>query len=258
MSDAKPASRPQVASLVDVGVRAGDRWLLRGVTLALHVGEIVTLIGPNGAGKTTLVKALLGIVPLTTGHVNRPKAALIGYVPQRLSLDPVLPLTVRRLVSPSPKTPRDEIEAVLGETGVEARIDDPVGSLSGGEFQRVLLARALLRQPRLLVLDEPAQGVDYRGESLLSDLLARLRRERGVSILMVSHNLHVVMAATDRVVCMNGHICCSGTPHAVSTLPAFHDLFGPRSEALAVYSHHHDHGHYADGRCRALQEKETP
>ncbi|MBE1237752.1 ATP-binding cassette domain-containing protein [Phaeovibrio sulfidiphilus] len=250
--------RAPLAAFESVGVRAGRRWLLHDITFGLYPGEIVTLVGPNGAGKTTLVKALLGIIPITTGRILRPDPSRVGYVPQRLFLDPVMPLSVRRLVSPACRTPAPVIEAALRETGVEMRIDDPVSNLSGGEFQRVLLARALLRNPSLLVLDEPAQGVDYRGEMALYQLLSRLRTERGLSILMVSHDLHVVMASTDRVICLNGHICCSGEPRVVSVSPEFRDLFGSRADQLALYAHHHDHCHRSDSATEPLCPTCTP
>ncbi|GEO82738.1 ATP-binding cassette domain-containing protein [Pararhodospirillum oryzae] len=231
-------ARPLVA-LHGVGVQGGGRWLVREISLAVHPGEIVTLIGPNGAGKTTVVKALLGLVPVSEGRIDRPQASRIGYVPQRLTLDPVIPLSVARLVSATRRAPRARIQAALDEAGVGALIDAPVRILSGGEFQRVLLARALLRDPALLVLDEPMQGVDFAGETALYDLLARVRTTRGCAIFMVSHDLHVVMAATDRVICLNGRICCSGSPRAVAELPTFQALFGARAASLALYPHSH-------------------
>ncbi|CCG07814.1 metal ABC transporter ATP-binding protein [Pararhodospirillum photometricum] len=223
----------------DVGVKIGNRWLLRHVSLRVHPGEILSVIGPNGAGKTTLVKAVLGLVPVAEGRIRRPPSEHIGYVPQRLSLDPVLPLSVFRLATLPRTVPRARVVAALTETGVAGLIDAPVAGLSGGEFQRVLLARALLRDPALLVLDEPVQGVDYAGEAALYDLIARVRAERGCAVLMISHDLHVVMAATDTVACLNGTVCCSGPPHAVADLPAFQALFGPRAGSLALYAHHH-------------------
>jgi zinc transport system ATP-binding protein len=242
-----PMPNECLATLRDVAVTLGGRPIVQGVSAAVHRGEIVTLIGPNGAGKTTLVKALLGLVPLSGGSVTWKPGLRIGYVPQKTRVDPVLPLTTRRLMTLTQRSSKAQVREALAETGVDHLMDAQVDGLSGGEFQRVMLARALLRRPDLLVLDEPAQGVDHLGEAALYDLIDRVRIRHHCGVLMISHDLHVVMGATDRVICLNGHVCCTGAPHAVAGDQAFHDLFGDRARAFAVYSHHHDHDHGLHG-----------
>jgi zinc transport system ATP-binding protein len=226
-----------------------------GVSMQVHAGEIVTLVGPNGAGKTTLLRLLLGLIRPSSGRIVRHPGLSVGYLPQRMTLDPVMPLPVRRLMTLTHRAPEAAVLAALAETGVEHLIDAQVSRLSGGERQRVLLARALLRSPELLVLDEPVQGVDFAGETALYELIGSIRARRGCGILMVSHDLHVVMAATDRVLCLNRHICCAGTPETVSRHPEYVRLFGPRAAAtLAVYPHRHDHGHSLAGEVVRLTD----
>ncbi len=244
-----------LVSAEDVCLRVGGRWILQGVTLGVAAGEIVTIVGPNGAGKTMLIRVLLGLVSPTSGHVNRRPGLRIGYLPQKMALDPVLPLSVRRLMTLTMKSPRSSVEAALAETGVAHLTDAAVATLSGGELQRVLLARSLLRQPDLLVLDEPLQGVDFAGTDWLYGLIGDIRRRRGCGVLMVSHDLHVVMAATDHVVCINRHICCAGTPQHVGSHPEYVRLFGARAaRQVAIYAHRHDHDHAADGHVVPLAE----
>ena len=231
-----------------LGVRQGGRAVLSGVDLEIAGGEIVSLIGPNGAGKTTLIRALLGLIPHQAGRVDAAPGLVIGYMPQHLAIDPVLPIAVSRFLRMAAKAGRDEIAEVLGETGVPHLREAQVQTLSGGEFQRVLLARALLRNPDLLVLDEPAQQVDFQGQIDMFELIEQLRTRRGCGVLVVSHDLHMVMRATDRVLCLNGHICCSGAPEAVSEHPEYVALFGPRAaESVALYHHHHRHEHDLSG-----------
>ncbi len=232
-----------------LGVRGRDRWLVRGVDLAISPGEIVTLIGPNGSGKSTTVKALLGILETTEGNLTRRADLRIGYVPQKLSIDYSMPLTVRRLMTLTGRHGRAEIDTALGEVGIAHLAEQPVQQLSGGEFQRALLARALIRRPQLLVLDEPVQGVDFGGEIALYELISEIRDRLGCAILMISHDLHIVMGQTDTVICLNGHVCCSGTPQTVTASPEYRALFGSRAAAaLAIYRHDHDHVHLPDGR----------
>ena len=231
-----------------LGVAAGGRWLVRDIDVVVRPGEIVTLVGPNGAGKSTTAKALLGLLRPTAGTVERAKDLRVGYVPQSLAMDWTLPLTVRRLMHLTGRHPRAAVDQALAQVGIAHLAAARVQTLSGGEFQRALLARALVRRPSLLVLDEPAQGVDFNGEIALYRLIGQVRDELGCGVLMVSHDLHLVMAETDTVVCLNGHVCCSGPPQAVAANPAYLALFGPRAaEALAVYRHRHDHEHAADG-----------
>ena len=229
--------------------RYGATLALTHVDLTVSAGEIVTLIGPNGAGKSTLVRIILGLMEPSAGRVWRRPGLRIGYLPQRVAIDPVLPLTVRRFLGLArPGVAEAQLREALDEVAAAELVDHSVHGLSGGEFQRVLLARALLRAPQLLVLDEPAQGVDFGGQIALYELIGQLRRRHGVGVLMVSHDLHVVMAATDRVVCLNRHVCCSGAPEAVSRNPAYTELFGAAAaRGLAIYSHDHDHEHDLKG-----------
>ena len=240
-----------------LGVRRGGRWIVHAVDLAVRRGEAVTVIGPNGGGKTTLARVLLGLIKPDRGVVRRADGLRVGYVPQRLSIDRVLPLTVARLMTVTSRHRRGEIAAALGETGVAGLIDAAVQTLSSGEFQRVLLARALLRDPDLLVLDEPVQGVDFAGEAALYELIADLRRRRGCGVLLISHDLHVVMATTDRVICLNQHVCCTGAPHDITQHPEYLRLFGRRAaQAFAVYEHRHDHRHALSGDVVPLRRGE--
>ena len=245
-----PAGAPSPMSpLVEargVSVRFGRRNVLEGVDLAVHAGEIVTLIGLNGAGKSTLVRVLLGIVAPTRGRVVRAPGLRIGYAPQHVHRDPVLPMTVQRFLTLGAPAARARLETLLDEVGAGAILDHPVAEISGGELHRVLLARALLREPGLLVLDEPLAGVDVTSQSELYRLIASIRDRYGCGVLLVSHDLHLVMAATDTVVCINRHVCCTGHPRAITRDPAFVSLFGSHvAGALAIYQHSHDHHHDA-------------
>ncbi|XAZ21905.1 metal ABC transporter ATP-binding protein [Sinorhizobium sp. B11] len=238
-----------LVSLENVGIRRGGRWLVRGVDFSVSRGEIVTLIGPNGSGKSTSAKAAIGVLKADEGRVTRIAGLKVGYVPQKLAVDWTLPLSVRRLMSLTGPLPEADIMAALEASGMAHMLDAQVQHLSGGEFQRALMARAIARKPDLLVLDEPVQGVDFAGEIALYELIKSIRNTTGCGILLISHDLHVVMAETDTVICLNGHVCCRGTPQAVSQSPEYVRLFGSRAApTLAVYSHHHDHTHLPDGR----------
>jgi zinc transport system ATP-binding protein len=218
-----------------------DQYLaLQNVSLTVKRGEIVTLIGPNGAGKSTLVKVVLGLLSPHAGNIHRRPGIRIGYMPQHLAIDPVLPLTVARFLTLSGVTQTHLLQQVLTEVGATHLLTRPLQRISGGEMRRVLLARALLREPDLLVLDEPIQGVDITGQYELYELIAQLRKRHGCGILMVSHDLHLVMAATDYVICLNQQVCCNGRPEAVTQHPAYLELFGDRAgRDLAIYTHHH-------------------
>jgi zinc transport system ATP-binding protein len=235
----------------NVSLAIGGRVILEDISLEISQGEIITLIGPNGAGKSSFAKVLLGLMRPTAGTVTRAQGLRVGYVPQRFPFEAIIPLTVERLVTLTNRVAGREIDRVLGEVGVLALKQAQVSTLSGGELQRALLARALLRRPNLLVLDEPVQGVDAHGQMELYQLIAQIRDQRRCAILMVSHDLHLVMAATDRVLCLNRHICCSGTPETVTSHPAYLELFGPQAvQHLALYSHDSSHRHDACADCR--------
>lgn len=235
-------------TLTNAGVRSGGRVLVEGVDLTIARGEIVTLIGPNGSGKSTTAKMATGVLKPSMGLVTRRPGLKIGYVPQKLSIDWTLPLTVSRLMTLTGRFSAGEIAAALEAVGAGRLLHAAVQELSGGEFQRVLFARAMIRKPDLLVLDEPVQGVDFSGEVALYELVRQIRYTTQAGILMISHDLHVVMAETDTVICLNGHVCCRGTPAAVKRSPEYLKLFGERAAStLAIYEHHHDHEHHDDG-----------
>ncbi len=240
-----------LVTLDGAGVFRAGRWLVRGVSCTVDPGEIVTLIGPNGSGKSTTAKMALGILAPDEGSSDRRQGLRIAYVPQSLAIDWTLPLAVDRFMRLTGPVSRTEAAQALAATGVGHLARAEVRTLSGGEFQRVLLARAIARKPDLLVLDEPVQGVDFTGEIALYELIKSIRDRLNCGVLLISHDLHVVMAATDRVICLNGHVCCSGTPTAVAASAEYKALFGARAAStLAVYEHNHDHTHLPDGRVR--------
>jgi len=240
-----------------ISVTRRGKEILTEAGVRVRAGEIVTLIGPNGAGKTTVVRIVLGLMKADRGEVFRRPGLVVGYMPQRLHIDPTLPLTVGRFLALGAargraRTP-DRTNRVLEEVGAGTVMDTPLEAVSGGEFQRVLLARALLRDPDLLVLDEPSQGIDVTGQADLFALITRIRDQRGCGVLMVSHDLHLVMAQTDEVICLNHHVCCAGHPETVANDPSYIELFGKQvADSLAVYHHHHDHAHDTGGRVVPL------
>lgn len=245
----------------DIDLIRGAKMILSGAYATVHAGEIVTLIGPNGAGKTTFIRIILGLEKPDRGTVFRRPGLRVGYMPQRLVVDPALPMTVRRFLALAVPwrgafKHSDPIRA-LDEVGGGRLAETSIHDVSGGELQRVMLARALVRGPDLLVLDEPAQGVDVTGQADLYRLIGRIRDERGCGVLLVSHDLHLVMAATDQVVCLNHHVCCAGRPEAVARDPSYRALFGEQvARAFAVYHHDHDHRHDADGAVLPLGTEE--
>lgn len=243
-----------LATLNHVSLAYGSRQILQDVSLSLESGKVLTIIGPNGAGKSTLLRVLLGLQQADSGDVTLRDGLKIGYVPQSISIDHNLPLNVQRFVALGGGNSVSEALAMLK---IEHLKDAAIQSISGGEFQRVLLARALSRKPELLVLDEPAQGVDVMGQGELYDKISTLRNEYGFGVLMVSHDLHLVMAKTDQVICLNQHICCSGVPDDVSRHPEYHRLFGDMPDTgLAVYTHHHDHTHDIHGNVVGSDAKD--
>ncbi|MCB1665369.1 MAG: zinc ABC transporter ATP-binding protein ZnuC [Pseudomonadales bacterium] len=232
----------------NISIQFGDRQVLQHVNLSVHQGQIVTLIGPNGAGKTTLIRVILGLLPVRSGTVEKQPGLRIGYMPQKLHIEPTMPITVRRFLELAKRNSSEPIGRFLEEVQVSHLMDHQLGSISGGEMQRVLLARALSQSPQLLVLDEPAQGVDVAGQADLYQLINDIRTAHHCGVLMISHDLHLVMAKTDEVVCLNHHICCHGRPEQVSVDPSYLALFGKKeAKNLAVYTHHHNHHHDLTG-----------
>ena len=239
MTDTAP-----LVSVEGLSVAYGRTTVLRDVTLAVRRGEIVTVVGPNGSGKSTLLHAVTGAVRPSAGRVVRSPGLRIGYVPQRLRVEPTLPMTVRRFLDVPRRAAEADAVAALARTGAAGLGARQMAELSGGQFQRVLLARALLDRPTLLILDEPTQALDQSGSATFYRLIEEIRAEDGCAVLMVSHELHVVMSASDRVICLNGHVCCEGTPESVSAAPEYRALFGTGTGgALALYRHDHDHAH---------------
>lgn len=228
-------------------VTLGGHTALRNVDFVISQGEIVTVVGPNGSGKTTLIRALVGAVPPSLGTIVKDANLRIGYVPQRLTIDPTLPMTVGRFLNLPTRRSKFEVQDALENAGVGGIAKRQMTALSGGQFQRVLLARAVLEKPQLLILDEPTTGLDQPGSAAFYRQIEEVRSSLNCAVLMVSHELHVVMSASDRVVCLNGHVCCHGTPAIVASAPEYRALFGSGTQgALALYRHDHDHHHNHD------------
>ena len=239
-----------LVKLKDAGIRQNDKWLVQGVSLEVEKGKIVTLIGPNGSGKSTTAKIALGIYKKIEGKVEK-FTDKIGYVPQKISVDWTLPLRVHDFMVLTENLKDEEINKALTLTGVLNLKNKNLGNLSGGEFQRVLLARAISKKPELLVLDEPVQGVDFTGEIALYKLIKEISDRLNCGILLISHDLHTVMSATDHVVCLNGHVCCSGSPIDVAKNNEYKALFGEQaSQILSRYEHKHDHVHTNEGKIK--------
>ena len=236
-----------LVKLENAGVYKSSKWLVKGISFEVNNGQIVTLIGPNGSGKTTTAKMILNILNADEGLVTS-KTNKMAYVPQKINIDWTMPLRVIDFMKITSSINNAQITEALTLTGVEKLLYDEVHNLSGGEFQRVLIARAVAKKPELLVLDEPVQGVDFNGEIALYNLIKKISDKLNCGILLISHDMHFVMSATDHVICLNGHICCSGTPSSVVKNPAYIKLFGEHNaETLSYYQHHHDHSHNNDG-----------
>ena len=239
-----------LVKLKDVGLKRNDKWLVKGVSLVVEKGKIITLIGPNGSGKSTTAKIALGLHKNIEGEVQK-LTDKIGYVPQKISIDWTLPLRVKDFMLLTDDLNDKLIDEALTLTGVDHLKNKNLGNLSGGEFQRVLLARAISKKPELLVLDEPVQGVDFTGEIALYELIKKISQNLNCGILLISHDLHTVMSATDHVVCLNGHVCCSGSPLDVAKNKEYKALFGEKaSQTLSIYEHKHDHVHSSDGEIK--------
>jgi zinc transport system ATP-binding protein len=239
-----------LVKLNNAGIKQNNKWLVEGVTLTVEKGKIITLIGPNGSGKSTTAKIALGIYKNIEGSVEK-YTNKVGYVPQKISIDWTLPLRVYDFMLLTENIKDEAIDEALTLTGVIHLKNENLGNLSGGEFQRVLIARAISKKPELLVLDEPVQGVDYTGEIALYELIKKISDTLNCGILLISHDLHTVMTATDHVVCLNGHVCCSGTPIDVAKNNAYKTLFGEQaSQILSIYEHKHDHEHLDEGSIK--------
>jgi len=237
----------------NISLSIGERHILQDISFAVEPGQITTIIGPNGAGKSSLVRIVIGLESQFDGRIQRQANLKIGYMPQKSLINPLMPITVKRLLSLTQRASEQLICEALEKTGVTYLLNQQVSSLSGGETQRVMLARCLVGNPDLLVLDEPTAGVDITGEAQMYDLIAQIRDEIGCAVLMVSHDLHMVMSKTDEVLCLNQHLCCSGKPESVSVHPEYLALFGDQAESIAVYTHHHDHVHDLDGGCDSCE-----
>ena len=234
----------------DLSVRYGARTALSRVSLRVEPSEIVTIVGPNGSGKTSLLRAIIGAIKPFQGRVMQASSLKIGYVPQKLHIDETLPITVSRFLKLSGGVTAADIDYALTQAGVPKLTKAQLSQLSGGQFQRVLLARALIAKPDLLLLDEATQGLDQRGSASFYQQIETVRQTTGCAVLMISHELHVVMSASDRVICLNGHVCCEGTPAVVASAPEYRALFGTGTGgALALYRHEHDHGHDHADHC---------
>ena len=236
-----------LVKLENAGVYRSSKWLVRGISLEINQGQIVTLIGPNGSGKTTTAKMILNILNTDEGLVKG-NANKMAYVPQKINIDWTMPLRVIDFMKITSSLNNTQITESLVMTGVDKLLYNQIHSLSGGEFQRVLIARAIAKKPDLLVLDEPVQGVDFNGEIALYNLIKEISVNLNCGILLISHDMHFVMSTTDHVICLNGHICCSGSPSNVVKNPEYIKLFGEHnSETLSYYQHQHDHSHNHDG-----------
>ncbi|MEC3859718.1 metal ABC transporter ATP-binding protein [Mesobacterium sp. TK19101] len=236
-----------LVSIKGLNVRLGAQTVLHAVDFEIAPGEIVTIVGPNGSGKSTLLRTIVGAQAPTAGKVTLKPGLRIGYVPQKLHIDPTLPMTVRRFLDLPRRVSDTDASAALQEAGAGALETRQMSGLSGGQFQRVLLARAILARPDLLILDEATQGLDQPGSAAFYRKIEEVRNDLGCAVLMVSHELHVVMAASDRVVCLNGHVCCQGEPEHVASAPEYRALFGTGTKgALALYRHEHSHDHHHD------------
>ena len=236
-----------LVKLENAGVYRSSKWLVRGISFEINQGQIVTLIGPNGSGKTTTAKMILNILNTDEGLVKG-NANKMAYVPQKINIDWTMPLRVIDFMKITSSLNNTQITESLVMTGVDKLLYNQIHSLSGGEFQRVLIARAIAKKPDLLVLDEPVQGVDFNGEIALYNLIKEISVNLNCGILLISHDMHFVMSTTDHVICLNGHICCSGSPSNVVKNPEYIKLFGEHnSETLSYYQHQHDHSHDHDG-----------
>ena len=253
-----PQETKKLIELQNAGVFRSGGWLVRGISMSVNAGEIITLIGPNGSGKSTTAMMALGLIKTDEGSTFRRPNLRVGYVPQKLSIDWTLPLTVRRFISLTKNIHANDIDFALSLTDTSHLAKKELRTLSCGELQRVLVARAIALSPEFLVLDEPVQGVDFNGEARLYSLIEETRKRLNCGILLISHDLHMVMSATDQVICLNGHICCSGSPEVVTSSSEFRTLFGDKvASTLALYQHKHNHEHALDGSIKSAPKNKS-
>jgi len=234
-------------TLENVSVEIAEKLILDNISLRVERGELLSIIGPNGAGKSTLLKVILGLISKTSGKLIKLPGLRFGYVPQKLKINAFVPISVMRFLQLLPDKYQARMSVVCNDLGINNLLDKPIHNLSGGELQKVLLARALLNKPDILFLDEPAQGVDLNGQNKLYELIARNKAKYNCAVVMVSHDLHVVMSGTDKVICLNQHICCQGLPQEIAQNPKFLEIFGAENSRLALYTHQHNHQHNLDG-----------
>ncbi len=227
--------------VTDASLNLAGRMVLKNIDFAIKAGEIAVFIGPNGGGKTSLVKMLLGLHPATTGHIFRQEKLKIAYVPQKFNISPFLPLSVKRLLCLEKNHSDSYLTKILTLTDCAELLHVQVKTLSGGELQRVLIARALMQKPDILILDEALQGVDKVGEVKLNRLIGQFSKDNGCAVIMVSHDLHLVMKSSDKVYCINGHICCQGIPEDIKDMAEFKNIFGNIVDEFSLYQHQHSH-----------------
>ncbi len=223
-----------------------NKKVLDEISFSIHEGEIVTIIGPNGGGKSTLAKIISGVVKQDSGTISFGKNINIGYMPQKLSINSSLPLDVEYFLrlQINTKVSDDELYTIVKQVGIQNILKNSMHEVSGGENQRIMLARALLGKPNLLILDEPEQNVDVNGQAEIYSLLNELNKKQNIAILLISHDLHFVMRSSHHVICLNHHICCEGMPNKLRLDKRYIDLFGSEfADNLAIYPHHHDHKH---------------
>ena len=233
-----------LVKLNEVGIKQNDKWLVRGVSLEVKNNDFITIVGPNGAGKSVLLECLMGTFIPNSGSIKRKKNISMGYIPQNFNLEKSMPISVKRFLNLNKKFLQVNLDRAIEETGILSILNSNLATLSGGELQKVLLARSLLSNPELLILDEPAQNLDIKSQLNFYNLLNEIFENRNLSILMVSHDLHMVMASTRKVICLFNHICCSGEPQKVAKDPEFINLFGnDMAKMMSVYQHTHDHTH---------------
>ena len=231
-------------TLNNITLSHNGKNVLDDVSFKLHQGEFVTLIGPNGAGKSSLIKILLGVIKQDSGSVTYQEDISLGYTPQTFTANPFIPISVKDFLTLNQKLDSVFMQQTFDLTGINELLQLPLKNLSGGELQKVLLSRALLNKPNVLILDEPAQNLDVDGQMQLYKLIQDIHQQQNCAVLMVSHDLHRVMKESTQVLCLYHHICCEGLPESILKDEKFNDLFADQiNELMATYEHHHNHHH---------------